>query len=224
MRTITDNVPVYKFVGTKEVSTNVYQFSELSDDAKQVVREWWEKQRGYTTLEFSELCNDDLWNLFPNSDLKVQYELNYAQGDGLNVYGRLYIPDVIEHIKDRFSEEELAYFAEVFNDYDRYFYMRENWNYCYCICDSHEYTSGVALDIEYDGGKLNEDVLDKLNKEIQTYMSNLCSQYEKNGYDFFYPYIESGSDEYLISDCECNGWEFLGDGTLYEGQTKRQQL
>ena len=37
-------------------------------------------------------------SLFPNSNLKVEYSLNYCQGDGLNIYGELNIKDILKYL------------------------------------------------------------------------------------------------------------------------------
>lgn len=218
MRTVTETVDVYEVVRTETFEVNVYTFTELSEGAKQTVREWWEKQRGDVSWEFSDWCNDDLKNMFFHSDLKVEYSLNYCQGDGLNVYGSLCLSDVVEHIKDKFTEDELAYFDKVFADYGDKFNMPSNNHYCYCICDRHDYIEDVVYDMECDGNDdINHDALNKLNENIQDYLTGYCKAWEQQGYEFFYPDIESDNDYYLISDCECNDWEFLEDGTLYEG-------
>lgn len=217
MRTVNQKVDVYEVVRTEVVPVNIYEFNELSEDAKQTVREWWSDQRGDVSYEFSDWCNEDLKAMFPNSDLKVEYSLGYSQGDGLNIYGSLRLTDVIELIKDNFTKDELAYFDKVFADYGDNFNMPSNNCYCYCICDRHNYIEDIILDMECDGNDdINIAALNKLNDSIKCCLTDYCEICEKQGYEFFYPDIESDNDEYLVSDCECNGWEFLEDGTLFK--------
>lgn len=67
------------------VTYKIYEFSELSEDVKTKVKEWY-LNNFYQNEEFSDMCKEELSHRFPKSDLKVQYSLSYCQGDGLNVY------------------------------------------------------------------------------------------------------------------------------------------
>ena len=70
------------------VTYKIYEFSELSEDAKAKVKKWY-LDNFYQNEEFSDICKEDLSHRFPKSDLNVQYSLSYCQGAGLNVYGTL---------------------------------------------------------------------------------------------------------------------------------------
>ena len=97
----------------------VYNFSELSEDAKEKVKQWY-LDDDFRPYEFENIYTEDLKYLFNNSDLKLQFSLSYCQGDGLNIYGKLDLMDVFtairdtehsgdlfEQYKDLFSEHEL---------------------------------------------------------------------------------------------------------------------
>lgn len=73
---------------------NVYKFAELSQAAKEKVRDWY--LEGQESCIFTEDCMMRLSELFPNSDLKVQYSLGYCQGDGLNIYGEIRLDELLE--------------------------------------------------------------------------------------------------------------------------------
>ena len=55
------------------------------------------------------------------------------------------------------------------------------------------------------------EVLEKFEKMIRGIFAELCKDYEKQGYEYFYE-IE---DEDLKEHCEVNGYEFLEDGTVF---------
>ena len=76
------------------VTYKIYEFSELSEDVKAKVKEWY-LNNFYQNEEFLDICKEELSHCFPKSDLKVQYSLSYCQGDGLNVYGTLNLKDVL---------------------------------------------------------------------------------------------------------------------------------
>ena len=72
---------------------NVYKYNELSEDAKEKVKQWY-LDDDFSPQEFENSCMDALNRLFPNSDLKVQFSLSACQGDGFNIYGKLDLSDV----------------------------------------------------------------------------------------------------------------------------------
>lgn len=110
----------------------VFSFSELSEKAKDKVRQWYLNDDLRTDI-FTEDCLYRLGELFPNSDLKVEYSLGYCQGDGLNIYGDLRLDDVMEYIKDNFTEDRVYHYdsretGEVTNIVD---YTDDNGDECY---------------------------------------------------------------------------------------------
>lgn len=197
---------------TETVTYKIYKYNELSDDAKTKAFKWFESVRADENCIFTEDCEYDLKSLFPNSKLRVQYSLSYSQGDGLNIFGNLYLPDIIEQVKDKLTEKELAFFKDIFKDYSAWFNMPRNNSYCYCICDGYDYTGDIAGDMECDGdSRCFDQAFTKLNKYTQEYFTDLCKQYEEQGYEFFYP----EDDTEFIEMCEANEWEFYEDGTFY---------
>ena len=79
------------------VTYKVYDFAELSEDAKNKVKAWY-LNSFYQNEEFSDRCKEELSHRFPKSDLKVQFSLGYCQGDGVNVYGTLNLKDVLYNL------------------------------------------------------------------------------------------------------------------------------
>lgn len=203
---------------------NVYRYDELSDDAKEKVKQWY-LDDDFRPYEFTEIYEQDLQNILPDSELKLQYSLNYCQGDGLNIYGELNINNILNLPTSHFCGDE-------FDDMIGYFtekeiktiqcYMREvgneiklpqNNHYCYCIVDRIDFVDDWFYELEdYSHFRnINRDVLEKLEKYVIIVMERLCSDYEKYGYDFFY----NVDDEVIEETCEANEWEFLEDGTFY---------
>lgn len=56
------------------VTYKIYEFSELSEDVKAKVKEWY-LNNFYQNEEFLDICKEELSHCFPKSDLKVQYSL-----------------------------------------------------------------------------------------------------------------------------------------------------
>lgn len=117
---------------------NVYKFDELSQAAKEKVRDWYLEGQSDLSYIFTEDCENRLAELFPNSDLKVQYSLSYCQGDGFNIYGEIQLDELLEKIAEKFTEKELKFFKWAFSEYDTSYTMKQNNHYCYCICSDND--------------------------------------------------------------------------------------
>lgn len=75
----------------RQITTNVYTFDELSDEAKQKAIEWYREGLEYNYLE--DQMQDELTeHLLPKYkitpiDVTVRYSLSYSQGDGASFTG-----------------------------------------------------------------------------------------------------------------------------------------
>lgn len=188
----------------------VYEYKELNDEAKEAVKRWY--LDGQEAEIFTEDCKMRLEELFPNSELQVEYSLNYCQGDGFNIYGTIYLDEVLEHIADQFTAKELKFFEWIFNQYGSSYKMESNRNYCYCICSRNDFTEDILSDMEYDRMRgIPTATLEKFNKLVGEYLDDLCGEFEKNGYAYFYEI----SDEDLKEVCEANEWTFTAEGKFF---------
>ena len=73
---------------------NLYQYNELSEAGKERARQWYLDD----SMRNDFFHDNVIWFLkeeFPFSELMVEYSLGYCQGDGLNIYGKFYLPDFI---------------------------------------------------------------------------------------------------------------------------------
>lgn len=188
---------------------NVYRYAELSEDAKEKVREWYLEGQSELSYIFTGDCLMRLSELFPNSDLKVEYSLNYCQGDGFNIYGEIRLEELLEKIAENFTEKEMQFFKWAFSEYDTSYTMASNNHYCYCICSRNDFMENIFYEMNnWYFRNIPEKTMEKFNKLAGEYLDNLCEEFEENGYDFFYEI----SDEDLQEHCEANDYEFLEDG------------
>ena len=72
-----------------------YNYSELSEDAKEKVKNWYLFDLDMHYELFYEDIKMYLSEQFPDSDLQLCYSLASCQGDGLNIYGKLNLYDFI---------------------------------------------------------------------------------------------------------------------------------
>lgn len=201
---------------------NVYKYNELSEKAKEKVKQWY--LEGREPYIFTEMCKEDLYNLFGENYLKVQYSLGYCQGDGFNIYGKIDAENILKCLEKHNGGCQLEKFENFLTDKEKKTilnYASEcgkielpfNNRYCYCIA---EYTD-IADDWEYqlenysEYANINTKVLEKFENLIHGIFTELCNSYEKQGYEYFYEI----SEEDLEEMCEANMYEFLEDGTIF---------
>lgn len=207
---------------TVSVEYNVYKYNELSEDAKEKVKQWY--LEGQPAFIFTEDCKEDLYNLFGENDLEVQYSLAYCQGDGFNIYGEIDAEDILKCLENHNGGTQLEKYENVLTEKEKKTilnYASEcgkiklpmNNRYCYSLADYIDIKDNWEYDLEvYSGYKnINVDVLKKFENLVKNIFSTLCSSYEKSGYEFFYEI----SEEDLEDMCESNGYEFLEDGTVF---------
>lgn len=198
----------------------LYKYEELNSEAKEKA-----KRNYLDNLEpalFTDEVETDLKTVFPNSNLKVQYSLNYCQGDGLSVYGSLDFEDIFNIFKgndypvliegiDPFTEKEIKTLRFYANekgalniDCDcRYPFFRD---WCYNFADDWIET------FECNGFSfIRTELIYRFEKAIKTIMRRYCKKWEDAGYKFFYE-IDDESMEEMSND---GGLEYLADGTLY---------
>ena len=193
---------------------HVYTFAELSESAKEKVRQFY--LDGQEPYIFSEVCEMRLSERFRNSELKVQYSLGYCQGDGLNIYGTLNLHDMYEQIQEKkpgiFTDKERKALEWYLKRYGSDVKLKENWRYCYCIADSYDFTENIIDDLEYACIRdINYKALDKFNEAARNVLSDLCGDFEEAGYNYFYE-IE---DADLENWCDINEYEFTENGTIF---------
>ena len=198
------------------VEYNVYKYEELSEKAKEKAKsEYLESCREASV--FTEMCEEDLSNnLFPNSELTVEYSLGYCQGDGLNIYGDLDSQDIYNTFikdSDKFTDKEKKYLTWVMKNYGLSYRMPNNrTRYCYCAEQQWDFSAGIISDMEWNNVRgIKYDVWKKYDTILTEYFSDLCGRYEKNGYEYFYEV----DDEEMIDISEANEWEYNEDGSLF---------
>lgn len=190
----------------------VYDYSELSAEAKKVVKKWYIDDDIRTEI-FSEDINYMLQEDFKNSNLEVQYSLSYSQGDGLNIYGDLWLSDILDKINfDNFSEKEKKFILWAVKEYAQKIKLPYNHPYCYCIARQADFSGYIECDLENCRMRdINYIALEKFEAACIEYFENLCSEYEKAGYKYFYEPDETE----ICEACEANDWKFTADGKFF---------
>ena len=214
MRTETVTIPEHT------ITTTYYEYDELSDDAKESVKEWYLENR--EPWEFSEMVEDDLINLFGKNNLDIEYSLNYSQGDGLNIYGRISADAIFDCLEKHNAGTLFNKYENVLTDeekrtilgYTEYCGMiklPQNGRYGYCMADSIDIADPWEYDLDcYEVENVSYDLLKKFEQLVIDMFTDLCNFYKNWGYEFFYEIDDSDMSDI----CSCNDWEFDCEGNL----------
>ena len=203
------------------VDYKVYKYNELSEEAKERVKQWYLEAQEPSI--FTDMCKDDLYNLFGDNDLDVQYSLGYCQGDGFNIYGEIEAKQIFDCLEKHNGGTQLEKFENVLTDKEKAtilcyadecgaINLKSNNRYCYSLARYIDIKDEWSYELEYSNFKnINIDVLEKFENMVREIFEELCSCYEEQGYEFFYEI----SDEDLEEVCEANMYEFTEDGRIF---------
>lgn len=207
---------------TVTVEYKIYKFNELSKDAKENVKEWYLK--GQEPDFFTDDCKMDLYNLFGENNLDVEYSLGCCQGDGFNIYGSIDAESIFSCLEKHNGGTRLEGFNNILTEKEKrtiLHYAKEcgnielpsNNRYTYCLAYHIDIADDWEYQLDYYSGykNINVEVLRKFEKLVQELFETICDTYEKWGYEYFYEVSEEDLEEL----CEVNEWEFLEDGTIF---------
>lgn len=207
---------------TATINYEVYNYNELSAEAKEKVKEWW--LNGQDSYGFTEDVKEDLKCLFGDNGLDVQYQLSYCQGDGFNISGEVDAENIFKCLEEHRGGTQLAEFENVLTEKEKrtiLHYAEEcgkiklpaNSRYGYSLAEYIDVADDWEYDLEYYSGysNINTEVLKKFETLVRELFGTLCKIYEKWGYEYFYEIAEEDLEEL----CEANGYEFLEDGTIF---------
>lgn len=193
---------------------NVYNYNELSEEAKEKVKEWYLDDEIRSTF-FYEDKDYFLAENYKRSNLKVIFSLSNCQGDGLNIEGKINLYDFAEKWEtDEKSRKTIEHYID--NSFSEYTFESNN-RYCYsCKFIDRKYIDCTITefidDLKYNGIRgIKTDVIKAFFNDMINHFEELDEEWEKAGYKYFYDAEESE----IAECCEANNYEFLEDGTFY---------
>jgi hypothetical protein len=190
----------------RTIRTKVYQFSELSEQAKKVAIEkerddYW--KYGEPLFMFEDYCKERAKEQGFN-ECTFRWSLSYCQGDGLSFTCTDFDTDkfIPESIPD---EKKLL--RRVLKSNLNFTVKQNNGHYAYASksdCD-------LILDTNKDYSNI-EAIVDTMRTKLENKYMNLCKELEKEGYSW----IESENEDTAIIDrLEANEYEFTADGRRF---------
>ncbi len=186
----------------------IYNYSELDDRGKDKVRNDYINNLDsniFTEQVIEDLREKGLENLRP------YYNLWCGQGDGLCLYGSIEFEEITGKLKNDFYKDFKLSDYKILKNLKEYSQISFNHSGRYY----HKYS--VDIDVYIDGNLSPKNyenqsrLANKLLKNVKEWYLDLCDEYEKWGYEFFYGITSDELQEYF----DAMGYEFLQDGTLY---------
>lgn len=188
-----------------------YNYSELSEKAKERVKNWYLSGDIRYDL-FYEDIKIYLSEHFPKSDLQVCYSLSSCQGDGLNIYGKLNLYDFLDKWEqDEKTKRTLKFYID--NSLQHYTFEKNN-RYCYsCKFIDRENISDIInefiTELPYNNiTNIKTDLIHLFFNDMIDYFDDLDSEFEKDGYNYLYNVDEEEIKEF----CDNNEFYFTEDG------------
>lgn len=203
---------------TITIEKNLYAFTELRKEIQNELID--EYKRDETACELrNEFFYDDvmesLKTLFPKSDLKACYSLCYCQGDGFYITGIIDLYDMLEELKGNYSAKEiktLKHYISMSNYAQTELEYKTN---CYYF-DRKQNAANIQYDLEenieiFYCKNINYELIERFSNDAAQRLSNLCDDFEKEGYDIFYNIDDVEAIDYYT----CNfGENFTEDGCI----------
>lgn len=194
----------------------VFNYNELSDDAKEKVRQWWLEDQDAQFFK-DDMVLENLNHEFGLTDLDCSFSLSSCQGDGLCLHGKIYFDD----IRKNETLKEIAFANLTEDDFENLKVIEESCSYIdfHRINTRYAHANTVNIDIDYyvetefEKSKPFNNILitkDKILKNIKKWYFEQCARFEKMGYEYFYEI----SDEDMAELCEANGYEFYENGKI----------
>lgn len=197
----------------KEFITLGYSYNELSEEAKEAVKQWYLDDPIRNDI-FSESVESMLSEEFPRSKLKVHYSLSYCQGDGLNIHGTINLYDFLEkwEISEK-SRRTMEYYID--NSLNVYTFEKNN-RYCYsCKFIDRKYIgdtiSEFTEELNHNSIRgIKNDIIKAFFIDMFDYFENLDDEWENAGYKYFY----ECENEEVEDFCNANDYYFTEEGRI----------
>lgn len=211
---------------------NLFRFDELGEDAKEKVRQWYLDDPIRSDMLTEDFQNMFLDYFFPNSELKVEWSLSYCQGDGVNIFGKLRLDEVVNYIRkwkpeehqgghydptNRLSQKEIRTLGFYINQAMSTVTLPRNNRYGYCCARHMDLEDKMIACLEdWNIRDINKNLIKRFEEVCVSVIEDLCREMETMGYKYLYEV----DDEEISECCDANGWYFTAAGKFepYDGE------
>lgn len=193
-----------------EVTTLIYKFDELGDDAKEVAREWY--RQGALDYEWWDFIYEDAKTIAELMGIhidRIYFSGFWSQGDGACFEGNYYYnPGSVKAVKEYApQDQELHRIATELYEIQRehcykiYAGVRHSGHY------HHEHCTVIEIDCDHCSSWIDDTAYECVADLLRDYMRWIYKMLETE-YDWLM------SDEQVDESIRYNGYEFTEDGEI----------
>lgn len=180
-------------------TVNVYKYEELSETAKDKVKQWLNED----IEDLTATLISDLYEHFCFPHAKLSYSLNSCQGDGVSFTGT-WVGEELKAIFDKAYDNNVPSEVTKIIPYLALNIIRIDNRY------SHEGT--VITELSHDWyDEEHIAIIEQVEEVIDSYRHDICKNLEDIGYTEI---DDRNSDDFMELQCEANDYEFYENGEL----------
>ena len=189
----------------------VYRFEELSAPAKYNAIQYFIEDMRDCDI-FTDICECKLADIFPNSTLNVEYQLDHCQGDYFNFYGDIDLNDILNQVISKLTEKQTKLFRHIIKSWkDTHTILPLKGFYNLNTAYNCHIFGGVIDDMECYGYRdIPEKDIAAIEDIAAELLSNICTDLMDKGYNYFYP-----DDTEIAEQYNDNDYYFTSDGKPY---------
>lgn len=198
---------------TQEIK--LFTYEELGEQAREKAREQLVDGIAEENIFiFYEDTKADLAELFPHSNLNLEFDFSCTQGSGLNIYGNLFLCDFLEIWNA--AQDEKSTISAYLNHIKSEISFSRNRRYTYSMkfIDKKEidFTIEEAIeDLKFAGIDAEKTLLFNFFNSIFSWFEDHERELYENGY-----ILACEIEEEIIAEyCENYNIEFLEDGAIF---------
>lgn len=192
---------------------NVYEYAELSETAKEKAKQdYLQDNSCFLAEDFTEDCLTVLSEKYPNSELKIQWDVSCCQGNGVNIYGKFNLQDF-----DYSGECNVNWITKNCQEIT----LEENLRYAYSLknFDNHRENAVNEIAMEIENNLLEYADINNTGINIITdFVNSLFDELNKLEQQFYSvgdEWLNNVSDETMIEISDANGYLYLENGELF---------
>lgn len=198
------------------IEKEIYKFNELPQAAKEKIKQDYINDycNGWFYEDFTENALEILLKKFPNSELKAQADFSYCQGSGCNIFGKFSMLDYPEKFVNK---DGLSWFADILPE----IYLAENDRYTFSLHTELRAVQESETIIElFNCNAYYYSLTTEGKEQVSEIVKNIFSEIAETEQEIFAmgKNMLEIDDEQMAEISDCNGWEYLADGSLWEGR------
>ncbi len=175
----------------KKLVVNGYKYEELPNSTKSKLKQKMSEDLQYTfNDDFQFNINYILEHDLCQQKLRIDYSLSYCQGDGLRLTGELDLIRCLEYdeIKKKFTEKELKRLYHYIINFLETIEIKNNSRYTFFNKNDYDFANELLINLEIAKYKnVDIDLVCRFQFAITNFFQKICSDWEKQGYDYIYP-------------------------------------